>query len=123
MIRRPPRSTLFPYTTLFRSIDDDEDGDTDAADFGCDGAQDDDERNACRDEVDNDNDGKEDHPEDPGCLTPQDDSEENACRDTLDNDGDGHKDHPDDNGCRSPEDMTETLDGAVCDNGFDDDGE
>src|SRR3989442_3616936 len=24
MIRRPPRSTLFPYTTLFRSVDDDE---------------------------------------------------------------------------------------------------
>src|SRR3712207_7600815 len=24
MIRRPPRSTLFPYTTLFRSIDIDE---------------------------------------------------------------------------------------------------
>src|SRR3712207_7677983 len=24
MIRRPPRSTLFPYTTLFRSADDDE---------------------------------------------------------------------------------------------------
>src|SRR3712207_8260105 len=24
MIRRPPRSTLFPYTTLFRSKDDDE---------------------------------------------------------------------------------------------------
>src|SRR3712207_8179095 len=24
MIRRPPRSTLFPYTTLFRSIDDDD---------------------------------------------------------------------------------------------------
>ena len=23
MIRRPPRSTLFPYTTLFRSISDD----------------------------------------------------------------------------------------------------
>ena len=23
MIRRPPRSTLFPYTTLFRSITDD----------------------------------------------------------------------------------------------------
>src|SRR3712207_8329171 len=23
MIRRPPRSTLFPYTTLFRSTDDD----------------------------------------------------------------------------------------------------
>src|SRR5690349_24150816 len=25
MIRRPPRSTLFPYTTLFRSIDPDDD--------------------------------------------------------------------------------------------------
>src|SRR5258708_31839682 len=25
MIRRPPRSTLFPYTTLFRSAQDDED--------------------------------------------------------------------------------------------------
>src|SRR5258708_11333986 len=24
MIRRPPRSTLFPYTTLFRSVDDEE---------------------------------------------------------------------------------------------------
>src|SRR5688572_30930442 len=23
MLRRPPRSTLFPYTTLFRSLDDD----------------------------------------------------------------------------------------------------
>src|SRR2546430_5930122 len=27
MIRRPPRSTLFPYTTLFRSRDDDRDRD------------------------------------------------------------------------------------------------
>src|SRR3712207_7318574 len=26
MIRRPPRSTLFPYTTLFRSADADADG-------------------------------------------------------------------------------------------------
>src|SRR2546422_4779585 len=26
MIRRPPRSTLFPYTTLFRSLDDAEGG-------------------------------------------------------------------------------------------------
>src|SRR3712207_7654523 len=25
MIRRPPRSTLFPYTTLFRSVDEDRD--------------------------------------------------------------------------------------------------
>src|SRR3712207_7377566 len=28
MIRRPPRSTLFPYTTLFRSVDDDQVGAT-----------------------------------------------------------------------------------------------
>src|SRR3712207_8775581 len=28
MIRRPPRSTLFPYTTLFRSLQDDEPGET-----------------------------------------------------------------------------------------------
>src|SRR3712207_9474933 len=26
MIRRPPRSTLFPYTTLFRSIDEEKGG-------------------------------------------------------------------------------------------------
>src|SRR3712207_8021525 len=26
MIRRPPRSTLFPYTTLFRSVGDHDDG-------------------------------------------------------------------------------------------------
>src|SRR3712207_7025002 len=38
MIRRPPRSTLFPYTTLFRSVDDlepnDEAGSRSAALFG-----------------------------------------------------------------------------------------
>src|SRR3712207_8203752 len=28
MIRRPPRSTLFPYTTLFRSIEPDQGGET-----------------------------------------------------------------------------------------------
>src|SRR3712207_8828701 len=32
MIRRPPRSTLFPYTTLFRSEDEDEDDVTSASD-------------------------------------------------------------------------------------------
>src|SRR3712207_8240045 len=32
MIRRPPRSTLFPYTTLFRSRDNDGDGVTTTAD-------------------------------------------------------------------------------------------
>src|SRR3712207_6928119 len=32
MIRRPPRSTLFPYTTLFRSVDDEACGAHRAAD-------------------------------------------------------------------------------------------
>src|SRR3712207_8904824 len=32
MIRRPPRSTLFPYTTLFRSTDGEEDEDDGDAD-------------------------------------------------------------------------------------------
>src|SRR5436305_5171402 len=36
MIRRPPRSTLFPYTTLFRSADGPEHGSL--ADVGADGA-------------------------------------------------------------------------------------
>src|SRR5258708_21873257 len=31
MIRRPPRSTLFPYTTLFRSVDINGDGRPDVA--------------------------------------------------------------------------------------------
>src|SRR3989442_3825641 len=31
MIRRPPRSTLFPYTTLFRSLDDAKPDDFEAA--------------------------------------------------------------------------------------------
>src|SRR2546430_12891503 len=34
MIRRPPRSTLFPYTTLFRSPRDLREGRADVADFG-----------------------------------------------------------------------------------------
>src|SRR3712207_8021644 len=34
MIRRPPRSTLFPYTTLFRSLDTDEYRVHDAVDAG-----------------------------------------------------------------------------------------
>src|SRR5258708_11416229 len=38
MIRRPPRSTLFPYTTLFRSQDREEDRDEDG-------------RPECRDEI------------------------------------------------------------------------
>src|SRR5256885_9583483 len=36
MIRRPPRSTLFPYTTLFRSIDIPAKGAATAVDILCD---------------------------------------------------------------------------------------
>src|SRR2546429_3838583 len=39
MIRRPPRSTLFPYTTLFRSIGMLEHGDAPPAFAGLDGAE------------------------------------------------------------------------------------
>src|SRR2546422_7183571 len=42
MIRRPPRSTLFPYTTLFRSLPVEQDG-TRAADEAADPADDEDE--------------------------------------------------------------------------------
>src|SRR3712207_7071960 len=38
MIRRPPRSTLFPYTTLFRSVEDDHLGRATGGPTGLDGA-------------------------------------------------------------------------------------
>src|SRR5260370_42447284 len=38
MIRRPPRSTLFPYTTLFRSDDDPVDGSEDIPAEGTEGS-------------------------------------------------------------------------------------
>src|SRR3712207_7164125 len=38
MIRRPPRSTLFPYTTLFRSMHGDDET-SDRGDETCDGRQ------------------------------------------------------------------------------------
>src|SRR2546426_6118463 len=34
MIRRPPRSTLFPYTTLFRSANPSKDGDAELRGYG-----------------------------------------------------------------------------------------
>src|SRR3712207_8972350 len=39
MIRRPPRSTLFPYTTLFRSDIDEREGRVEAEDRGAHGAR------------------------------------------------------------------------------------
>src|SRR2546429_9929924 len=50
MIRRPPRSTLFPYTTLFRSEHERERGADDPERHGCHahGAQDDGDRKSTR---------------------------------------------------------------------------
>src|SRR5258706_16458956 len=39
MIRRPPRSTLFPYTTLFRSLEREVLADLDAGHVGLDGVE------------------------------------------------------------------------------------
>src|SRR2546422_4118173 len=46
MIRRPPRSTLFPYTTLFRSDGQQRDDDPEAHEIDEDGQEEDDERRA-----------------------------------------------------------------------------
>lgn len=50
---------------------------------------------SCSDGVDNDADGKTDHPDDPGCTSPTDTSEHLAslpCDDGIDNDDDGSRD-------------------------------
>ena len=82
----------------------------------------------CSDAVDNDGDGKIDHPADPGCQNPNDTSESPdptpptatptptpspgaaQCEDGVDNDGDGKIDHPADPGCENPKDTTESPD-------------
>lgn len=71
----------------------------------------------CSDDVDNDNDGDTDYPDDLGCQSPDDDDETDkpACSDGLDNDNDGKIDYPADSECTSPEDNDETE--AVCGNG------
>lgn len=77
----------------------------------------------CSDGIDNDGDGKTDHPADPGCTSPEDDDEKNPCpvckpqcSDGKDNDGDGLIDHPEDPGCSSPSDDTESNGGGSCKN-------
>ena len=68
---------------------------------------------ACADGLDNDSDGKIDHPADPGCTAPNDSDETDpappaaACADGLDNDADGQIDHPADPGCTGPTDTDE----------------
>jgi hypothetical protein len=64
----------------------------------------------CEDGVDNDGDGRTDHPADPGCssLTDPDETDLPACLDLRDNDGDRKVDWPLDPGCSSPLDRDET---------------
>ena len=59
-------------------------------------------RAECSDGIDNDGDGRIDHPDDPGCAGPHELEEAPACDDDRDNDGDGLADwdgagftHPD----------------------------
>ncbi len=66
----------------------------------------------CRDGIDNDGDGKVDHPADPGCDSPDDETEspdptKPECSDGIDNDGDGLTDYPADLGCSSATDNSE----------------
>lgn len=69
---------------------------------------------ACADDIDNDNDGKTDYPNDPGCSSDTDTSETDpsvpgkaACEDGIDNDSDGKIDYSTDPGCSSTSDTDE----------------
>lgn len=83
---------------------------------------------ACRDGVDNDDDGLIDHPDDPGCQSGEDRDETDppppACNDGQDNDGDGDTDFPDDAGCNNAVDNDEYNPPApACRDGLDNDGD
>jgi cysteine-rich repeat protein len=77
----------------------------------------------CADGLDNDGDGRTDHPDDPGCASATDYLETNparACDNGLDDDGDGRIDVPDDPGCRDP---NGNLEKPQCQDGLDNDGQ
>jgi glycerophosphoryl diester phosphodiesterase len=76
----------------------------------------------CSDNVDNDQDGFLDFPDDPGCDSPTDTSERSAaiCDDGIDNDTDGLVDFPFDPGCDSAVDTSENST-VICDDGIDND--
>ncbi len=80
----------------------------------------------CSDGIDNDGDGKKDHPADPGCENPQDNNEKDeapACADGVDNDGDRAIDGAD-RGCSSSTDNDETNPPPPpCSDGADNDGD
>jgi hypothetical protein len=76
----------------------------------------------CANGLDDDGDGRTDHPDDPGCRAPEDDSERSdaACDDGRDDDGDGLTDYPADPACLAP---GLGLERAACQDGLDNDGE
>jgi hypothetical protein len=76
----------------------------------------------CSDGLDNDGDGRIDHPADRQCESPSDPSERSQCDDDLDNDGDGDVDYPDDPGCQSARDNSEAPN-PQCSDGVDNDGD
>ena len=92
---------------------------------------------ACRDGIDNDQDGATDYPDDFSCSSPNDDDEANPkaqCQDGVDNDGDGLVDYPQDPGCFSRQDNNEfnavsssssssSAHEAQCRDGIDNDGD
>jgi hypothetical protein len=78
---------------------------------------------ACSDGLDNDGDGRSDHPDDPGCSSTEDASENEPslpCDDRIDNDGDGLFDFPHDPGCSH---SNWPFEDPQCDDGIDNDGD
>jgi len=63
---------------------------------------------ACSNGLDDDGDGRVDHPADRGCASALAADESRACDDGIDNDGDGATDHPTDPGCFAAWDGNET---------------
>ena len=116
----------------------DNDGDDaiDGDDPGCENAADEDEadppanapRAACRNEVDDDDDGLVDFPYDPGCSARGDTDEADPdvvpqCANGLDDDGDSRTDFPLEAGCQSRGDDNERnpVPSPLCGNAIDDD--
>ena len=86
-------------------------------------------RPACSDGLDNDRDGRVDHPDDPGCQSPDDDDETDPppraqCDNQLDDDGDGLYDlhDPDCTGPLDPRESGGNTD-AVCSDQIDNDAD
>jgi len=101
-------------------LDDDGDGDVDAADSACLVPTFDDESPPCANGLDDDGDGLADFPDDPGCANVAWPLEDPACNDGLDNDGDTATDFPADAGCAAAWAISEEPE---CSDGLDNDGD